>query len=370
MKINFFKPSINEEEIQAVVTVMKSWMIVEWEQVRKLEKDFNDYITEWKYFPIAVTSGTTALDLALKTLWIKENDNVIVPDFTFIATANSVKFQNANVVFADVSKKNYNTNLEEIKKVVTPNTKAIIVVHLFWNPIDDIQEIVNFCKQNNIYLIEDCAQAHGAEINWKKVWSFWDASCFSFYATKNMATSEWGMTLFKDENNYKKAKLIYNHGQSEKYLHTILWYNFRMTNIQWAIWNVQLSKLDKLNNQRIENAKLYNQILSNQDILQLPEIQDSKINVFHQYTLLVKDNSKIARNKIQERLKERWIPTAIHYPIPVHKQLYYQELGYKEDICPNSSYLAENIFSLPIYPWLKKEEIEYIANNLLEIIKN
>jgi len=369
MKINFFKPSINEEEIQAVVKVMQTWMIVEWEEVRKLEKWFNNYITNWKYFPIAVTSGTTALDLALKALWITDNDDVVVPDFTFIATANAVKFQNANVVFADVSKSNYNLNLEEIKKVITLKTKAVIVVHLFGNPITDIQEIADFCKQNNIYLVEDCAQAHWAEINWKKVWSFGDVSCFSFYATKNMATSEWWMCLFKDEDVYKQAKLIYNHGQSEKYLHTTLGYNFRMTNIQGAIWNVQLSKLDNLNKQRIENAKIYNKILKDQDVLQLPEIQENKVNVFHQYTVLVKDNSKITRNEIQEKLKEKWIPTAIHYPIPVHKQPYYQNLWYNENICSNASYLAENIFSLPIYPGLKKEEIEYIANNLLEIIK-
>jgi len=369
MKINFFKLSIDKQEIQAVVNVMKTWMVVEWEEVRKLEQRFNDYITNWKYYPIAVTSWTTALDLALKSLWIKEGDEVIVPDFTFIATANSVRFQKAKVVFADVDKQSYNITLAEIKKVITPKTKAIIIVHLFWNPVKDIEQIAEFCKQNNIYLIEDCAQAHWAEINWKKVGSFGSISCFSFYATKNMVTSEWWMTLFKNEEHYKKWKLIYNHGQSEKYLHTVLGYNFRMTNIQWAIWNVQLSKLDKLNNQRIENARFYNEILKNQNILQLPKVEENTKHVFHQYTLLVKENSRISRNEIQEKLKEKWIPTAIHYPIPVHKQPYYQDLWYKENICPNASYLAENIFSLPIYPWLKKEEIEYIAKTLLDIVK-
>ncbi len=369
MNINFFKPSVWQEEINAVVEVMKSWMIVEWAEVRKLENNFNNFITDWKYFPICVTSWTTALDLALKAIDIKETDDVIVPDFTFIATANAVKFQNANVIFADVSKKTYNITLEEIKRVITPKTKAIIVVHLFGSPIEEIKEIAEYCKKNGIKLIEDCAQCHGATIHNQKAWSFWDISCFSFYATKNMWTAEWGITLFKDEKDYKKAKLIYNHGQSEKYYHTTLWYNFRMTNIQAAIWNVQLSRLNDFNNSRIENAKRYNLILKKQSILQLPTIEDNKINVFHQYTVLVKENSPISRKEIQEKLSEKWIPTAIHYPIPVHKQPYYKELGYPENICPNTNYLAENIFSLPIYPWLTKEEIEYVANSLVEIVK-
>jgi len=348
---------------------MKSGMIAEWSEVRKLENDFNYFITDWAYFPICVTNWTTALDLALKAIWIKESDEVIVPDFTFIATANCVKFQNAKVVFADVDKKTYNITLEEIKRLTTDNTKAIIVVHLFGKPISEIGEIVKYCLENKIKLIEDCAQAHGAKIHDKKVWSFWDISCFSFYATKNMWTAEWWITLFKDDTDYKKAKLIYNHGQSEKYFHTELGYNFRMTNIQAAIWSAQLLKLSSLNNSRIENAKLYNSILEKQNTLQIPQIIENQTNVFHQYTVLVKQDSNISRKQIQERLKEKWIPTAIHYPIPIHKQPYYSRQWYDENICSNTNYLCENIFSLPIYPWLKKEEIEYIANNLLEIIK-
>lgn len=369
MKINFFKPSVWQEEIDAVVKVMESGMIVEWQEVRKLENDFNTFITNWTFFPICVTSWTTALDLALKAIWIQAWDDIIVPDFTFIATANAVKFQNANVIFADVSKENYNISLENIKKVITKNTKAIIVVHLFWNPIIEIKEIYEYCKENNIKLIEDCAQCHWAEIHNQTTWSFWDISCFSFYATKNMWTAEWWITLFKNEWDYKKAKLIYNHGQSEKYYHTALWYNFRMTNIQAAIWNVQLSKLENFNNSRIENAKIYNWILKNQDKIQLPEISDNKVNVFHQYTLLVKQNSNISRTEIQEKLSEKWIPTAIHYPIPVHKQPYYKSLWYEGNICENTNYLCKNIFSLPIYPWLTEEEVKYVAQSLLEIIK-
>lgn len=368
MNINFFKSSIWQEEIDAVVNVMKTGMIVEGKEVTQLEQDFNSYITNWKYFPICVSNGTVALDLALKSININENDDVIVPDFTFIATANAVKFQNANVVFCDVDKTTYNITLANIKKVLTSKTKAIIVVHLFGNPIEEIQEISDFCKDNNIKLIEDCAQSHGAMIHGKKTWSFWDISCFSFYATKNMAASEWGITLFKNENEYKRAKLYYNHWQEKKYYHTELWHNFRMTNIVAAIWNVQLWKLNNLNNSRIENAKIYSEILKNQNILQIPKIIENQLNVFHQYTVLVKENSYLTRNEIQEKLQLIWIPTAIHYPIPLHKQPYYANMWYQEDIYPNSNYLADNIFSLPIYPWLTKEEVEYIGNTLLQII--
>ena len=370
MNIAFFKPSIWEEEIKAVNQVLSSGMIVEWEEVKKLENNFNNYITNWSYHPIAVNSWTAALDVALKALDIWPADEVIVPDFTFIATANAVRFQWAKVIFADVSKSDYNISLEEIKKVITPNTKAIVVVHLFGNPVRNIAQIADFAQKNNLYLIEDVAQAHGAQINWKKVGSFWDASAFSFYATKNMATGEWGMVLFKAKKHYERWKLIYNHGQSQKYLHTTLGHNFRMTNIQAAIWNIQFSKLDKLNNQRIQNAKLYNQILSHQDILQLPTINEDVVHVFHQYALLVKPGSHISRDEIREQLQQKGIPTAIHYPLPIHKQPYYQSLWYEEDICPNSSYLAQNIFSLPIYPGLKKEEVEYIAHNLIDIINS
>ncbi len=370
MKISFFKPSINQQEIEAIVKVMESWMIVEWEEVRRLEQRFNQYITNWKYYPVAVNSWTAALDVALKALDIWAEDEVIVPDFTFIATANAVRFQWAKVVFADVDEKSFNITLEQIKKVITPQTKAIIVVHLFWNPVEDIEQIAEFAKQNNVYLIEDVAQAHWAEINWKKAGSFGDASAFSFYATKNMATWEGGMVLFRDEEAHEKWKLIYNHGQSEKYLHTTLGRNFRMTNIQAAIGNVQLDKLDSLNQQRLDNALLYNQTLADQDVLQLPKVKEWPKHVFHQYAVVVKSNSHITREEIQQKLKEKWIPTAIHYPLPIHKQPYYQNLWYPEDICPTSSYLAQNIFSLPIYPGLRTEEIEYIAKNLLDIVKS
>lgn len=369
MKINFFQTSVNQDEIDAVVKVMESWMIVEWNEVRKLENDFNKYISDNKYHPIAVSNGTVSLDLALKALGINENHEVIVPDFTFIATSNSVLFQKAKVIFSDVEKDTYNISLDDIKSKTTESTKAIIIVHLFGRPVENIQEIVTFCTENNIFLIEDCAQAHWAEINNKKIWSFGDASCFSFYATKNMCTAEGWMTLFKNQDIYKKAKLIYNHGQSEKYLHTALGYNFRMTNIQAAIWNVQLNKIDLLNTQRIENASIYNEILKEQKIIQLPkEIVNGK-NVFHQYTLLVKENSPISRDQLMEKLSNAWIPTAIHYPYPIHKQPYYIELGYSENICPQSTYLSENIFSLPIYPGLEKEKIEYIAHTLLKLLK-
>lgn len=369
MNISFFKTNIGQDEIDAVTKVMKSWMIVEWNEVRKLEIDFNNFITEWIFSPVCVSNGTVALDLALKALEITEEDEVIVPNFTYIATANSVRFQNAKVIFADVDKKEYNISLEEIQKVITPKTRAVIIVHLYGNPVKDTQEIYEFCKSKNIWLIEDCAQAHWAMIDNKKVGSFWDISCFSFYATKNMSTSEGGITLFRHKEHYDKAKLYYNHWQKEKYYHTALWHNFRMTNVAAAIGNVQLSRLQKFNEQRRENAFLYNTLLQNQKILQLPEENPWMFHVYHQYTVLVKKDSPISREKIQKKLQERWIPTAIHYPITIKNQPYYQDLWYRENQKSTSYYLSQNIFSLPIYPWLTKEEVKYIAESLLEIIQ-
>jgi perosamine synthetase len=184
-----------------------------------------------------------------------------------------------------------------------------------------------------------------------------------------MCTAEWWMTLFKNENHYNNWKLIYNHGQSEKYLHTALGYNFRMTNIQAAIWNTQIKKIDLLNNKRIQNANIYTNVLKKQDFIQLPKDIINGKNVFHQYTLYVKDNSPLTRDQIMEKLSSLWIPTAIHYPFPIHKQPYYVWLGYNDNICPQSTLLSKNIFSLPIYPGLKKEEVQFIADSLFSLLK-
>lgn len=344
-------------------------MIAEWPEVRKLEEDFNSYTTEWLYFPICVTNGTVALDLALKAFGIHEWDEVIVPNFTYIASANSVRFQNAKVVFTDVSLDDYNISLEEIKKYITSKTRAVIIVHLYWNPVKDIQEISNYCKENNIFLIEDCAQAHWATISERKVWSFWDASCFSFYATKNLGAWEGGITLFRDEIYYQAWKLYYNHGQKEKYYHTTLWHNFRMTDIAAAIANVQLDKLPEMNTLRRKNAYIYDSILKDQNVLQIPKISENIYHVFHQYTVLVLPESQLSRDEILLKLQEKWIPTAIHYPITIKNQPYYKDLWYTENESSNSYYLSKNIFSLPIYPWLTEEEVTYIAKSLLEIIQ-
>jgi len=369
MNISFFKTNIGQAEIDAVVQVMQSGMIVEWNEVKKLENDFNTFITDGVFHPICLSNGTVALDLALKAVNIQPDDEVIVPNFTYIATANSIRFQNAKVVFADVDATQYNITLEEIQKVITPKTRAIIIVHLYGNPAKDAQKIYEYCKSKNIWLIEDCAQSHGAMIDEKKAGSFGDISCFSFYATKNMSTSEGWITLFRHQEHYEKAKLYYNHGQKEKYYHTALGHNFRMTNIAAAIGNVQLWRLAEFNDQRRKNAFLYNTLLQNQDILQLPETGEWIFHVYHQYTVLVKKDSPISRETIQKKLQEKWIPTAIHYPITIKNQPYYQDLWYIEGEHSTSYYLSQNIFSLPIYPGLTEEEVRYIAQSLLEIIQ-
>lgn len=246
------KPLLDETEIKNVIEVLKSGMLASGAEVNNFENAFADYIGT-KY-AIATTSGTTALDIVLKALDIRSGDEVIVPDFTFISTANAVLFQNARPVFVDIDEETFAIDPGNVIEKISSKTKAIIGVHLFGHPFD-VKAIREICEDYNLFLVEDCAQAHGAEYKGQKVGSFGDAGCFSFYATKNITTGEGGIVTTNNKEIEEKMRLIINHGQSEKYLHTTLGYNYRMTNIQAAIGCAQLGKLEEFNERRITNAE-------------------------------------------------------------------------------------------------------------------
>ncbi|HIP66829.1 MAG TPA: DegT/DnrJ/EryC1/StrS family aminotransferase [Candidatus Nanopusillus sp.] len=357
------KPLIDEAEIKNVVEVLRSGMLACGEWVKRFEEEFAKFIGV-KY-AVATTSGTVALDIALKAIGIKSGDEVIVPDFTFIATANAVLFQNAKPVFADVDEKTFTIDPDDVLEKITPKTKAIIGVHLFGHPFD-VKAIKEICEDHNLFLIEDCAQAHGAEYKGRKVGSFGDVSCFSFYATKNMTTGEGGMVLTNNREIERKLRLLINHGQEQKYLHTTLGYNYRMTNIQAAIGIAQLRKLEIFNERRIKNAEYLNKHLKVP--LETPYKKKDVKHVYHQYVVKIKEDFPMSRDEFINYLSEKGIGSAVHYPLPIHKQPLYQKLGYPENLCPVATELSKVVLSLPVHPALTEKELRFICEVINSVV--
>jgi len=360
------KPIIGDDDIQAVVKVLKSGMLAQGEEVRLFEQEFAKYIGV--RHAIAVVNGTAALDIALKVLGISPGDEVITTPFTFIATANAILFQGAKPVFADIDPKTYNLDPNDVLEKITNKTKAIIVVHLYGQPAD-MKAFKEIAEDHRLYLIEDAAQAHGAEFMGKKIGSWGDIAIFSFYSTKNMTTGEGGMITTNSSEFAEKAKLLRNHGQSEKYLHVELGWNLRMTNIAAALGRVQLRKLDKFNEIRRRNAELLTKGLSSIKGITPPYVDPRAKHVFHQYVIRVEDEFPLTRDELRAYLREKGIDTAIHYPRPIFQQPLYRKLGYPQDICPNSIDASRHVLSLPVHPLVSEDDIEYIVRVISELVK-
>lgn len=350
------KPVIQDEEIQNVVDVLKSGCLAQGKWVKQFEEEFANYIGV--AYAVATVNGTAALDLALKALQIGQGDEVIVPDFTFISTANSILFQNAKPVFADIEEKFFTINPLDVLEKITNKTKAVICVHLFGQPCD-LKALKEICEDHNLYLIEDCAQAHGAIYDSTKVGCN-GIGCFSFYATKNMTTGEGGMVTTNDKTIMERLRLLVNHGQLEKYVHGVLGYNLRMTDIQGALGLAQLKKLDSLNFKRIQNAEYYNKNIVNFKLVK-PFKRAKTVHVYHQYVLRVKE-----RESFINYLNLKGVGSAIHYPTPIHLQPLYRKLNYPSEICPVSTQISKEVVSIPVHPNLSESELEYIVNTVNE----
>jgi len=345
------KPLLGEEEILAVKKVIESGIIASGPMVEEFEKRFADFVGT-KY-AVATTSGTTALHLALLTLGIKKGDEVIVPSFSFIATANSILFCNAKPVFCDVNLQTFNIDYERIKGLITKKTKAIMPVHLYgqsadMNPIQDIAE------KHDIYLIGDAAQAHGAKYYGKMVGSFGNVECFSFYPTKNITTGEGGMLTTNSSEIAERASSIRNHGRQKTkwgYEHGVLGYNYRMTDLAAALGLVQLKHLPNFNKKRQENAKFLNKNLKN---VETPYVLLNVEHVYHQYTIKCKD-----RNSLIENLKKNEIGFGVYYPKPLH---FYEHLKrFLHSDLKNSEYCAKSVLSLPVHPAIERKDLEKIV---------
>lgn len=356
-RIQLFKPVIDDEDVEAVVRVLRSGWIAHGVEVETFEKEFANYIGV--AHSAAVANGTVALMLALKSLGIRAGDEVLVPDYTFIATATSVLMVGATPRFVDVEYNTFNIDVDDLQRKITSRTKAIVVVHLFGQPAN-VRALMDIARDRRLVLVEDAAQAHGAEAWNRKVGSFGDAAVFSFYATKNMTTGEGGMVVSDSRSVIEKVKLLRNHGQIERYIHAELGGNYRMTSIQAALGRVQLRKLDRLNDARRSNAgKLNIQLTHLRDYIEPPyEVSWAK-HVYHVYAIKIKRAE--SRECIRKCLDSHKIETAVHYPVPLHMQPLFQSLGYSE-CCENAVKLSKCELSLPVHPGLRDNDIEYIGN--------
>ena len=361
MIIPIVKPIVGDEEARVVAEVLKSGMLAQGERVKEFEQRFSEYCGVQN--SVAVSNGTVALDLALKTVGIQQGDEVITPSFTFIATANAVLFQGARPVFADIEEKTFNINPNDVLEKLTAKTKAIIGVHLFGQPFE-LKAVQEICDDHQLLLIEDAAQAHGAEYRSKKVGSF-GIGCFSFYPTKNMTTGEGGMITTSNDTLAETCRLLRNHGQGEKYNHITLGYNYRMTDLEAALGIVQLKKLNGFNEKRIKHADYLTKNLTISG-LKLPYKKEGVKHIYHQYAVTVEDDFPMSRAAFMQYLRDKGIGCAIHYPLPIHQQPFYHGLGYTDENvrCPVGTAVSQKIVSLPVHPSLQEEELRYIAETI------
>lgn len=353
------RPIIGQEEIKAVEEVLKSGMLAQGEAVKSFEDEFAAYLGVKN--AIAVNNGTVALDLAIKALDLEPGSEIITPAFTFIATANCALYQGLRPVFADVDEKTFNIDPDDMQERITPRTKAVIGVHLYGQPfqISAVQEI---CQDRSIALVEDCAQAHGAEWKGKKVGSF-GTGCFSFYPTKNMTTGEGGMITTDDDALAARLRLLRSHGDSGKYNHISLGYNYRMMNLQGALGLVQLRRLEEFTARRIANAGYLNDQIKATGI-STPFQMDGVRHVYHQYVVRVEDELHASRERLMEYLQAKGVGSAVHYPKAVYQQPFYKDLGYTDVSCPVAEDVSRRVMSLPVHPALSAEELQYISETM------
>ena len=353
------KPIIGQEEINAVEEVLKSGMLAQGEAVKRFEDEFAAYLGVKN--AIAVNNGTVALDLAVKALGLEPGSEIITPAFTFIATANCALYQGLRPVFADVDEMTFNIDPNDFQEKITPRTRAVIGVHLYGQPfqLSAVQEI---CQDKNIALVEDCAQAHGAEWKGKKVGSF-ATGCFSFYPTKNMTTGEGGMITTDDDALAARLRLLRSHGDSGKYNHITIGYNYRMMNLQGALGLVQLRRLEEFTAKRISNARFLDDNIRVKGI-STPFRMDSVRHVYHQYVVRVEDDFPASRQRLMEYLQDRGVGSAIHYPRAVYQQPVYRDMGYTDVSCPVAEDVSRRVMSLPVHPSLTADDLQYIAETM------
>ena len=378
--------SLSDELNKAALEVLSSANYILGKNVVEFEKEFAEYVGV--KHAISVGNGTDALVIALKAMGIGEGDEVITTPFTFFATAESISAVGATPVFVDVDKNTFNIDVTKIEEKITSKTKAIMPVHIFGQSAD-MDEINKIAKKHNLLVIEDACQAIGGKYKGRNIGSLGDVACFSFFPTKNLGCAgDGGMIVTDNDDLAVIIRALRTHGSGEngqkafnllngveedimqaksgndtvynplKYYNYLIGYNSRLDAIQAALLRVKLKEIDNWNSKRREIVDIYNNEFKELDLV-TPVCDDKNEHVYHMY-ILQSEN----RNEVLEKLKERGVATGVYYPVPLHLQKVYKNLGYKEGDMPVSEYLSHRTFAIPVYPELTEEQIKYIVESI------
>ena len=362
-RIPIAQPCLSGNELKYVTEcIATNWISSQGKYVERFENQFAEYIGA-KY-AVTTSNGTSALHLALETLHVKNNDEVIVPTLTFVATANAVSYTGAKPVFVDSEMDTWNLSPDDIKKKITNKTKAIIPVHLYGQPAK-MDEIMEISRENNLFVIEDAAEAHGAEYKGKKVGTIGDIGIFSFFGNKIITTGEGGMIVTDNYDFYERARMLRDHGMSreKRYWHSEIGFNYRMTNIQAAVGCAQLEKVDMIIASKFQLHNWYAKRLSSSDKLILPPCNKWSKHVCWLFSVLMDKNSTgITRNEVLIRLEESGIGGRPFF-FPVHTLPPYSTGQSLE----RAEYLSQRGLSLPSYVGITENNVNYICDTILEI---
>ncbi len=366
MEVKFidFNPQyqeIKDEIMPALEDVFEKGCFILGPPEKEFEQAFAAYCDST--LAVGVNSGTDALYLALGALGIGPGDEVILPTHTFIATTLCVSYTGAKPVFVDIEDTTYNMDPQAFKSAITDKTKAVIPVHIYGQAAN-MNEINAIAKEKGIKVVEDAAQAHGSTYNGKKIGSLGDVACFSFYPTKSLgAFGDGGIVLAKDQAVYEKLLMLRDYGRKGRYEHVVKGFNSRLDTVQAVILGAKLKRLDQWNTMRREKGALYAKLLEGADVV-TPVTKDDRTHVFQTYAVRVKN-----RDQVLETLKDKGVGVLIHYPIPLHLQEAYKELGYKKGDFPVAEAVADEILSLPMFPHITEEQVEYVCQSLKEVLQ-
>jgi perosamine synthetase len=351
------RPIIGDAEIEAAVRVLRSGRVVQGPEVAAFEDEFSALVAGRHC--VAVNSGTSALQLTLMALGLGPSDEVIVPSFSFAATANAVRLVGAEPVFADIDPDSFCVSPEAVEAAIGPRTAAIMPVHLYGHPAA-MDRLTAIAEQHGLALVEDACQAHDAALNGQPVGAFGTAGCFSFYPTKNMHALEGGMITTADPALARTLRLLRNQGMEQRYQNEIVGANMRMTDVAAAIGREQLKRLPGWTDRRRANAKFLDARITS---LRTPPVADGARHVYHQYTVRVPHD----RDAVRERLAAKGVGSEVYYPTPIHRLRPFLTTGPAWDL-PETDRAAAEVLSLPVHPSLTDDELERIAGavNTLE----
>lgn len=362
---------IKAEADSAVLKILNSGRYIGGEAIATFEQEFANYLGVREC--VSCNSGTDALFLALRALnigsTIGSTDEVITTPFSFFATAEVITRVGAKPVFVDIDPDTFNFDLAQIEQAITPQTKAIMPVHLFGQPVD-MEGLMAIAKAHQLYVIEDCAQAAGAAWGDKKIGSIGDVGCFSFFPTKNLgACGDGGAIATNNPAIAKQMRILKEHGSAERYRHDFVGINSRIDAVQAVILSVKLPYLDYWNEQRHQAAQYYQELLQYVNCLKLPQALPGGISVWNQYTVCVSSSPQSNnRQLLQEKLQQKGIISMIYYPIPLHLQPVYQDLGYQKGQLPAVEQAALEVLSLPMFPGITPAEQEQVVYALKDCL--